>query len=114
MDWLWLIFTEEVIEGLLQLVALALATGLGLLTKMGVKYLKQKIGQDNLDAFMKQVDYIVRFLEQFGINIGIENGEMKKEYAVNWLVAKANEMGLDMSYEEVAVLVEAFVHAIKE
>jgi hypothetical protein len=114
MEYLKDIFTDEIIAYFLQLVFLALATGLGLLFKAAIAYLKQKIGIDKLDAFMAQVEITVSFLEQFGINIGLGNGLQKKEYAVNVLAAKADNMGLDISYNEIGVLVEAFVLAVKD
>ena len=114
MDFLKDIFTEEVITYFMQLILLALATGLGLLFKAAIAYIKQKIGMDKYNAFTAEVENIVRFLEQFGVEIGLGNGLQKKEYAVNTLVTKANAMGLNLGYNEVGVLVEAFVHAVKE
>jgi len=111
MEFLANIFTTEVIQYFLELVYLALATGMGLLLKAAIAYLKQKIGIDKLEAFKAQVEVTVAFLEQFGVNIGLDNGLLKKEYAVNFLYNKAEEMGLKLSYDEVSALVEAFVFA---
>jgi hypothetical protein len=112
MDLLSAIFTEEVIAYLVQLVAMVVFTGLGMLTKLAYGYIKQKMGVEKMDAFMTQVEVTVAFLEQFGVNLGLDNGMLKKEYAVNFLMSKATDMGVKTTTAEVGMLVEAYVNAV--
>ena len=108
------IFSQEVINYLVQLVAMVVFTAFGLLAKLAMTYLKQKIGVEKLEAFKEQVDATVAFLEQFGVNLGLDNGLLKKEYAVNMLKTKADAMGLELSIDEISVFIEAFVLAYQK
>ncbi len=111
MDLIYDIFSQEVISYLTNLIAMVVFTFVGLAAKAAIAYMKQKIGFDKLDAFNKQVHATVAFLEQFGVNLGLENGLIKKEYAVNTLKNYADNMGLGLTVEEISVFIEAAVFA---
>lgn len=100
--------TQETIELIIRIVI----TIIGLLfTYVIVPYIKNKIDQDKLNKLQQYIEYAVRYAEQ--LYTESQNKE-KKEYVYNYILHKANEIGLhNLTEEDLDIMVEGVVNLVK-
>lgn len=82
-----------------------------LITRYLVPYLAAKIKDTRYADFVKTVKDAVQFAEQ---TIGAGNGAEKKIVVVNFLTQLAKEYNLSITPEQINVLIESAVFAMKE
>lgn len=75
-------------------------------------YLQQKMGREKFDEMVAFADMAVRNLEQSGLFKGLD-GTQKKQNAIMHIKRRLDEIGLDMSEQDIDALIEASVHVVK-
>jgi len=75
-----------------------------------IPWLKNKIGEDKYLTLVDFAEIVVRSAEKIYTP---EEWEKKKLYAVDLVVAKAKEIGLNLSTEEINAIIEGAVQAVK-
>lgn len=78
------------------------------ITCVVIPYIKNKIGDDRWEKLQQYTEIAVRYAEQ----TFLEN-EDKKEYVYHYILVKANELGLGLDEQDIDVLVEGVVNAVK-
>lgn len=81
-----------------------------LLTTYILPYIKQKIGESKYEKIQSFTELAVRTAEQIFTN---EENAKKKEYVYNYILSKANELGVGMDEADVDLLVEGVVNLVK-
>lgn len=81
-----------------------------LITSVVIPYIKGKIGENKYNEIKYYIEYAVRCAEQL---YSKEESEQKKQYVVSYVTRKVNEIGIEMSEEDISVLIEATVNYIK-
>ena len=75
-----------------------------------IPWLKGKMGEDKYKEIKYYAEYAVRCAEQLYSG---EQGREKKAFAMSYLVSKAKEVGIEMSEEDISILIESTVNLIK-
>lgn len=79
-------------------------------TSVLVPYLKQRLGDDKYTELTEYVAWAVRSAEML---FSPEEWAEKKDYVVDHVIAKAKELKIELTEEDVNVLIEGLVHLIK-
>mgnify|MGYP002621827248 CR=1 FL=1 len=82
-----------------------------LLTAYVIPWLKEKIGAGKMETLESYIIYAVRSAEQ--IYAQGENSA-KKKYVYNYVLNKSRALGLDLTPEDIDLLVEGAVNLIKK
>ena len=82
-----------------------------ILTGIIIPYVKEKIGNEKLAKYEEWAKLAVHCAEMVFVDKGM--GESKKEYVVNFLNEMFNKNKVVISSEEIEVLIEAAVKAMK-
>lgn len=80
-----------------------------LVTMYIIPWAKEKIGTERFEELLAFAEYAVRAAEQ----LYQDNGE-KKQYVYNFLLKKAEALGLEFSATDIDLLVEGVVHEVKK
>ena len=75
-----------------------------------IPWLKNKLGDDKYATLLEFAEIVVRSAEKLYTP---EEWEKKKEYALELVMAKAEEVGLKLSYDEINAIIEGAVQAVK-
>lgn len=75
-----------------------------------IPWLKNKIGDDKYATIIEFAEIVVRSAEKIYTP---EQWQEKKNYAVELVIAKAKEVGLELSTEEINAIIEGAVQAVK-
>ena len=75
-----------------------------------IPWLKNKIGDDKYATIIEFAEIVVRSAEKIYTP---EQWQEKKNYAVELVIAKAKEVGLELSVEEINAIIEGAVQAVK-
>ena len=97
-------------EMILMIIKMILTLLLAILTSVVIPYIKEKMGEDTYEKLVEHIEYAIRCAEQLYTP---EQWAEKKEYVVEYITRKAHETGLDLSEEDINVLIEGMVNAIK-
>ena len=98
---------EMITEGLkITIMVLAIAV-----TVVLIPYLKSKIGEDKWAKLQEYTVYAVRYAEQIYTP---EEWQKKKRYVYDYILTKAEDMGLPLSEQDIDTLVEGIVNLIKK
>ena len=90
----------------------AVATIIGiLLTMYVIPWLKNKVGEQKLSEIKAYAEIGVRAAEKL---FTVEEFADKKEYVVNLVTAKSNEIGIVLSADDINALIESIVQYVKE
>ena len=81
-----------------------------LITSVVIPYIKGKIGENKYNEIKYYVEYAVRCAEQIYTP---EQWQEKKAYVKEYIIRKANEFGIDMTEEDINVLIEGIVNEVK-
>ena len=81
-----------------------------LITSVVIPYIKEKIGEGKYNESKYYVEYAVRCAEQLYTP---EQWEEKKKYVMTYIVRKAEELGINMTTEDLNILVEGIVNEVK-
>ena len=81
-----------------------------LVTAVIIPYIKEKIGESKYDELTYFVKYAVRCAEQMYTP---EEWKEKKEYVTAYIIKKAQEININLSEEDIDVLIEGIVNEIK-
>ena len=81
-----------------------------LITSVVIPYIKGKIGENKYNEIKYYVEYAVRCAEQLYTP---EQWKEKKEYVKAYIVRKASEFGLNMTEEDLDILIEGVVNEVK-
>ena len=81
-----------------------------IVTTVVIPYIKNKIGEEKYTELTRCVEYSVRCAEQLYTP---EEWEAKKDYVMRYITEKAAEMNMDLSIEDINVLIEGIVNAVK-
>ena len=98
---------NEIIIILIKALVLLLS---GLITAVVVPYVKGKIGEDKYKEIKFYVEYAVRCAEQLYTP---EQWAEKKKYVMQYILSKAKDLGIEMTEEDLNVLVEGIVNEVK-
>lgn len=100
---------EELFSMILSVIVMAAILAM---TGYVIPMLKQRIGQERLAEIADYISMAVRYAEQ---TYGPEEWENKKEFVMDYTMAKINDLGLHigLTAKDVNVLVEAIVHELK-
>lgn len=80
-------------------------------TTVIVPYIKQRLGDDKYAELTNYVEWAVRSAEMLYTP---EQWAEKKEYVMNYIIAKAGELNIELTENDINVLVEGIVHLIKK
>ena len=75
-----------------------------------IPWLKNKVGEDKYATIIEFAEIVVRSAEKIYTP---EQWQEKKQYAVNLVIEKAKNIGIDLSVEEVNAIIEGAVQAVK-
>lgn len=75
-----------------------------------IPWLKNKVGEDKYATIIEFAEIVVRSAEKIYTS---EQWQEKKQYAVNLVIEKAKNIGIDLSVEEVNAIIEGAVQAVK-
>jgi len=75
-----------------------------------IPWLKNKLGEDKYATIIEFAEIVVRSAEKIYTP---EQWQEKKQYAVNLVIEKAKNIGIDLSVEEVNAIIEGAVQAVK-
>jgi len=75
-----------------------------------IPWIKNKIGEDKYMALVDFAEIVVRSAEKIYTP---EQWQEKKKYAMEAIVKKSCEIGLNLSEEELNAIIEGAVHAVK-
>ena len=81
-----------------------------LITSVIVPYIKGKIGENKYEEIKYYISYAVRCAEQLYTP---EQWQEKKAYVFAYIVRKAEDLGINMSEEDLNVLIEGIVNEVK-
>jgi LL-H family phage holin len=98
-------------ENLFKILLGVISILLTVLTGIIVPYIKEKIGNEKLAKYEYWVDFAVRAAEMIFAEQGM--GETKKEYVVAFLNEMFNKNRTVITEEQLNILVEAAVNAMK-
>lgn len=87
-----------------------LTIAIALVTGVVIPWIRNKIGADKFAKLEEYTDLAVRTAEMI---FTIEEWKEKKEYVLEYVSGKAKEIGLDMSAEDINVLIEGIVNEVK-
>ena len=80
------------------------------ITTVVIPYLKNKLGEDKYAELTNYVEWAVRCAEQIYTP---DEYAKKKEYVMNYIIAKAKEMNIALSEEDIDILIEGVVNLVK-
>lgn len=75
-----------------------------------IPWLKNRLGEDKYNLLVSFAETVVRSAEKIYTQ---EEWEKKKEYALELVLEKSDELGLKLNYEEVNAIIEGAVQAVK-
>ena len=75
-----------------------------------IPWLKNKVGEDKYATIIEFAEIVVRSAEKIYTP---EQWQEKKQYAVNLVIEKAKNIGIDLSVDEVNAIIEGAVQAVK-
>lgn len=75
-----------------------------------IPWLKNKVGEDKYATIIEFAEIVVRSAEKIYTP---EQWQEKKKYAVNLVIEKAKELGIELGVEEVNAIIEGAVQAVK-
>lgn len=75
-----------------------------------IPWLKNKIGDDKYATIIEFAEIVVRSAEKIYTP---EQWQEKKNYAVELVIAKAKEVDIELSVEEINAIIEGAVQAVK-
>jgi len=81
-----------------------------LITSVIIPYIKEKIGESKYEEIKLYVEYAVRCAEQLYTS---EQWQEKKAYVKAYIIRKAAELGVNMSDEDLDILIEGIVNEVK-
>ena len=81
-----------------------------LITSVVIPYIKGKIGENKYNEIKYYVEYAVRCAEQLYTP---EQWQEKKAYVKEYIIRKAKDFGIDMTEEDINVLIEGIVNEVK-
>ena len=81
-----------------------------LITSVVIPYIKVKIGENKYNEIKKYIEYAVRCAEQL---YDKDQWQEKKAYVLAYILRKANELGIEMTEEDLNVLIEGVVNEVK-
>lgn len=81
-----------------------------LITSVLIPYVKGKIGENKYNEIKFYVEYAVRCAEQIYTP---EQWAEKKAYVKAYIIRKASEFGIDMTEEDLDILIEGVVNEVK-
>lgn len=81
-----------------------------LITAYVIPWLKNKVGEDKYATVVEFAEIVVRSAEKIYTP---DEWARKKEYAVELVAKKSEELGLNLSVEEVNAIIEGAVQAVK-
>ena len=79
-------------------------------TTVIVPYIKQRLGDDKYAELTNYVEWAVRSAEQIYTP---EEWEQKKAYVMNYIIAKAGELKIELTENDINILVEGIVNLVK-
>lgn len=98
---------NEVVSVIIKAVVMVLSV---LITSVVIPYIKGKIGENKYNEIKYYVEYAVRCAEQIYTP---EQWQEKKAYVKEYIIRKAKEFGIDMTEEDINVLIEGIVNEVK-
>lgn len=81
-----------------------------LITSVVIPYIKGKTGENKYNEIKYYIEYAVRCAEQIYTP---EQWQEKKAYVKEYIIRKANEFGIDMTEEDINILIEGVVNEVK-
>jgi hypothetical protein len=97
-------------ELITELTQAILSVVLILISAYVIPWLKNKIGEDKYINLIDFAEIVVRSAEKIYTP---EQWQEKKKYAMNAIIQKAKDIGLNLSEEELNAIIEGAVHAVK-
>jgi len=93
---------------LMKIILTAIAGYIALKAKM---FFDSRVDKDKQEMIIKYVKFAVEYAEQIGIDLASEEKlSLAKQKVLSW----AYEKGINITGEELEVLIEAFVHGLKK
>lgn len=80
------------------------------ITTVVIPYIKQRLGDDKYAELTNYVEWAVRCAEQIYTP---EQWAEKKEYVMKYILAKAEEMKIELTEDDINILVEGVVNLVK-
>lgn len=95
--------TTVALKCLIMILATAITTVL-------IPYIKSRIGEEKWRKLQDYTAYAVRYAEQMYTP---DQWQAKKEYVYNYVLQKANDLGIGLDERDIDLLVEGVVNFIK-
>lgn len=73
-----------------------------------IPYIRSCIGEDKWTKIQEYTEIAVRYAEQT-----FSENEDKKEYVYHYILSKSDELGLGLDEQDIDILVEGIVNAVK-
>ena len=80
------------------------------ITTVMIPYIKSRIGEEKWQKLQDYTAYAVRYAEQMYTP---DQWQAKKEYVYNYVLQKANDLGIGLDERDIDLLVEGVVNLIK-
>ena len=100
---------NDLIFKTLEVVIIVIAT---IIARYVIPWIKQKVNIAKIESIYQWTDKFVHAAEQ--LIQGEKMGEEKLKAVSMWLKEKSDEIGLEMTDEEIRVLIESFVYTLKQ
>ena len=81
-----------------------------IITTVIVPYIKQSLGDNKFELLQDYIEYAVRCAEQVYTP---EQWKEKKEYVSAYIIRKARELNIELSSEDIDILIEGIVNLVK-
>lgn len=98
---------NEVITVIIKAIIMVLSV---LVSSVLIPYLKDKIGENKYAELCNYVEWAVRCAEQLYTP---EQWSEKKEYVTAYIIRKAKELNMELTEEDINVLIEGIVNLVK-
>lgn len=82
-----------------------------ILTAFVIPWIREKIDESKLDKLLEFTDLAVRYAEQVYTP---DQWQKKKETVYEYILQKANDIGLGLDEKDIDLLVEGIVHDVKK
>lgn len=98
------------VELVSKLIEAVVTVAVVLITAYVIPWLKSKIGENKYNEIVSYVEFAVRCAEKL---YNTEQGKEKKQYVYSYILRKAKELDIELTEEDINILIEGVVHAVK-
>lgn len=82
-----------------------------LITSVVIPFIKAKVDSEKLDKIKSYTRIAVESAEKL---FTVDEWAQKKQYAIDYVSDKCNEFGIDLSADDISILIESLVYEVKK